>query len=113
MTLLAWLSKLPVTDQCIPFKGYTGGRNGYGTIRINGKTHNAHRTSFELNVRKLSEGEVVMHECDNPACVNPKHLKAGTQADNIHDCMAKGRFVPGTANLARFKHVRGERVRIS
>lgn len=37
--------------------------------------------------------EVLMHSCDNPRCVNPGHLKIGTQRDNIRDAIAKGRFL--------------------
>ncbi len=37
------------------------------------------------------KGLVVMHLCDNPRCIEPSHLKLGTQKDNMTDCMKKGR----------------------
>lgn len=49
---------------------------------------------FELMVRPLETGEVVMHTCDNPGCVNPKHLRGGSQKENVSDCARKGRRAP-------------------
>ena len=35
---------------------------------------------------------IVMHTCDMPACVNPAHLRVGTQLNNVRDSIAKGRW---------------------
>lgn len=53
----------------------------------------AHRFAWEqANGRRIPAGMVIMHACDNPRCVNPAHLSVGTQADNIHDSIRKGRY---------------------
>ena len=61
----------------------------------------AHRVSWLLYRGPIppsdaAHGTVVMHQCDNPACVNPHHLMLGTQADNVRDMIDKGRKVSGT-----------------
>lgn len=73
---------------------YQGGKNniGYGMIRDEDKMRTAHRVSYEEhNNVKIPKYMCVCHTCDNPICVNPKHLWLGTMMDNINDMIQKGR----------------------
>ena len=42
-------------------------------------------------LRRNRKNGIAMHLCDNHWCVNPEHIKAGTQAENVRDCLLKGR----------------------
>lgn len=66
---------------------------GYGLINSGGKNGRmllAHRLSFALATGREPTG-FVLHSCDTPACVNPEHLREGTQADNANDVRERKR----------------------
>ena len=74
---------------------WTGSPNtsGYGVLTLpvimGGKHAMAHRVSFFLNNGYWPEN--ARHKCDIPLCVRPDHIIEGTQAQNIHDCIRRGR----------------------
>jgi hypothetical protein len=64
---------------------------GYGRINIGGAYQGTHRVSWEVHRGKIPDGLHVLHHCDIRSCINPDHLFIGTDADNVRDCIKKGR----------------------
>lgn len=75
---------------------------GYGRFSVggrNGRITTAHRVAYELVVGPVPSNLFVLHSCDTPYCVNPRHLHLGTHLDNMAEMRARGRSRVGEKNV--------------
>lgn len=70
----------------------TKNNQGYGRIWFDKKLWLVHRLSYFLHIGDFDNKLYVCHRCDNPSCINPKHLFLGTAKDNSQDMLKKGRI---------------------
>ena len=89
------LTKTVQVGECLVWTGMLSDK-GYGLIKTGGKVRRAHVVHYELHNGPVPEGKILMHSCDNRACIHLGHLSPGTQLANVRDMFAKGR-----ANKAR------------
>ena len=82
-------SRIKINDAgCWIWQGSTN--NVYGTLGRNNIRWLSHRFSYFIHHGEIRDKNVC-HRCDTPLCCNPDHLFLGTQKDNLHDAIKKGR----------------------
>lgn len=87
------VSKPNGEEGCWIWTGYLGKRRNknYGYFHLIKGECLAHRASYMLFKGPIPEKLQILHNCDNPPCVNPNHLYAGTAQDNVDDREKRGR----------------------
>ena len=85
----AFFARLVLDGDCWIWTARTS--NGYGWFQDGPFSMYAHRFSCAA-FNGLRQDEFCLHACDTPLCVNPRHLRAGTQADNMQDVSLRGRW---------------------
>lgn len=97
-------------DRCVRTENgcleWVGNRTppGYGRLRFQSQEHYAHRLAWESENGPVPSGMYVLHKCDNPPCCDLTHLYVGTQRDNIHDIIDRGRFKTHNSVKTHCKH---------
>ena len=85
----------PGRDPCWLWTGSKVAR-GYGILSIGGSTIPAARAVHEFLIGPVQKGAKMLRSCNNPACVNPKHVKPSTQAEVVGHAAKTGRMRRGS-----------------
>jgi 5S rRNA maturation endonuclease (ribonuclease M5) len=86
------------TNGCWICTSHQFDKDGYPRLVRDKKKVMASRYVFELYKEQIDKGNVILHSCDNPNCINPKHLSQGTHKQNSEDRNNKKRQAYGVRN---------------
>ena len=82
---IEFIEKIPTSESGCKIWPKYHRPNGYAFTKYNGIDWSVHRLSYYFHFTKPKRTEVIMHSCDNRACVAPEHLSLGTQQDNVDE----------------------------
>ena len=92
-----WIAEVvgQITDECILWP-FARDSNGYGTITVAKFSHRATHVALFLDGRPRPNGDdgrplIALHSCDNPPCINPRHLEWGTYQENLDQAVERRR----------------------
>jgi len=88
-----------IVGECVRWRGRTF-QNEYGKFGALGCEWLAHRVAYVLHYGAIDDSLLILHACDNKWCINPKHMRQGTQQENIDDAVNRKRLNPAFGEAA-------------
>lgn len=82
-------------DECWVWQSATTAGK-YGLFWLNGRSVLATHVAFFLANGFIDLSLDVLHSCDYPICVNARHLKQGTAAENSQEAVQRNRMPKGS-----------------
>ena len=83
---LGYTMDLPVPgDRCWHWTGSKSGDRGYGVVTIQGERWLVHRLVHHVFNEEREPELLVLHSCNTTSCINPNHLRHGTERENWDD----------------------------
>jgi len=83
--------KTGAEKECWEWLGYKD-KDGYGKMRTGNTNQAAHRISWQIHNGEIPTGQMVLHKCNNPSCINPSHLYLGDHLQNMQDRLNSGHY---------------------
>lgn len=85
-----YIKYIITNNNCWECVSHSKNNSGYISL-FRKKSCMMHRYIYKIYKGEIPDGMVIMHSCDNRACINPEHLKLGTYSDNNYDMYKKNR----------------------
>lgn len=92
-----WAKTKETSSGCWEWQGGYGVW-GYGQCQYQKRQYRAHRLAWSFTNGEIPENLHVLHNCDNPKCVNPSHLRLGTHQENMQDKKVRNFKIKGELN---------------
>ena len=97
-------------EECWDWRGDQNG--GYGAFYYRGRMRRAHELALSFTTGESRHPDLdTCHECDNPACCNPAHLRFDTRKSNVGDMHSRGRGLRGDSHPSATR-MTSEKVRL-